>query len=149
MKIDKIVSVVGFYIKLFIVIYGCTMVTSAIFMLIYKTESLSIRFIFNAMLFSIAATIPTVVEINIEEKSEKEIFIRRIIHLILNELILLPLGYRFEMWYNLKTGILMAAAILLVTFVVRLVILGKDALMSSKINSKLKEFQDEAEVYNR
>lgn len=146
MKIDKIVNVVGFYIKLFIVIYGFTMVTSAIFMLIYRTEYLSIRFIFNAMLFSIAAIIPTVVEINIEDKSEKEIFIRRIIHLILNELVLLPLGYRFEMWYNLKNGILMAMTILLVTFGVSLVIYGRDALMSSKINSKLKEFQDEVEA---
>lgn len=146
MKIDKIVDVVGFYIKLFILIYGFTMVTSAVFMLIYGTKYLSIRFIFNAMLFSIAAIIPTVVEINIEEKSEKEIIIRRIIHLILNELVLLPLGYKFEMWYNLKTGILMVAAILVVTFGVGLMIFGRDVLMSSKINTKLKEFQDEVEV---
>ena len=146
MKIDKIASIIGFYIKLFIVIYGFTMVTSAIFMLIYRAETVSLRFIFNAMLFSIAAILPTVVEINIEDKSEKEIFIRRIIHLILNEVVLLPVGYKFEMWYNLKTGILMAVAILLVTFGVSLVIFGRDALMASKINSKLKKFQDKVEV---
>lgn len=140
-KILKLLDDVGFLLRLYVIIYGFTMLATVLFMAFFGTTLISFRYMLNSMIFTGAALLPCFLEWNLEDKSVKEILIRRSIHLLLNELILMPLGYRFGMWGNLAGGILMFVVILAVSIGTGFVIFGRDAFLSHQINSKLKEFQ--------
>lgn len=143
---ERILNAVENFFKLYVIVYGFTIMASVVFMYAFGYHNLSREFLLHAMLFSFIALIPVIVFLILpSEIIDGHLILMQIISLIFNELTLMPYGFHIGMWNSVKSGIVMAIIIFIINMITPLVAFGRDALLSSQINKKLDQFRDEEE----
>ncbi len=83
----------------YFMIYGLTMLMTLLFILVFNREAeFGIDYLWQAALFALAADAPLAVYISPVELTNKQYWIRTVIHAALLEAGLLPIGYVIDMW---------------------------------------------------
>ena len=135
---------IGDYLRLFVIVFGFTMLATIIFMVVFDANCITRTFLLDAVIFCFVALIPVLVFLFIpEEVRDMHVILLHGSSLIFNELTLMPLGYKIGMWNNVKSGILMAVIILAVNLLTPLAAWGRDALLTKQINDALNNLREE------
>ena len=128
----------GAVLRRFVVIYGFTMLTTLLFLLLFsRGVQLDYRWFLWCVLFSAAAELPMLVFHSRRELSEAQWRRRFALNLFLTELVLMPLGYLGQMWRGFGGAALFFFAILAVSFGVRAVFFGAHLREAEQLNTRL------------
>ncbi len=126
----------------YFVIYGCSMMGTLLFCLIFNPESVfGVRYFEQMLLFSALGELPALIFYSKKELTEKQWRVREIIHFILLETVLLIMAKYMELYRTFFQGIVFAGIILLVYILVRAVCFAGDFQTAKHINDKLKEIR--------
>lgn len=137
---EQLLHEAGTFCRRFVVIYGFTMLASLMFMLLFNRDALlDIQFLFDMILFSLAADATCLVHLSFHELNEREYRLRTLLNIVLCELVLLPLGYYFGMWRGWMGFFLFFFVVLAVNGGVRLVGYGIDAVHANDLNQLIQE----------
>lgn len=126
----------------YFVIYGCSMMGTLLFCLIFDPESVfDVRYLEWMLLFSALGDLPALVFYSRKELTEKQWRVRLVIHFILLEAVLLVTAKYLKLYETFVQGAVFAGIILLVYVLVRAVCFAGDFRTAKDINDKLKEIR--------
>lgn len=122
------------------IIYGCSMMATFVFCLVFDPDSVfGLDFFGEMFLFALAADLPSLVFYSKRELSHKELMVRIIIHLLLLEGVLLVIGRLMGLHDNITEGIFFFFIVLAVYVVVWLLVFSDAARQAKEINKALEE----------
>ena len=129
------------FLKRFVVIYGMTMLATFLICLFFNpTAYLSVvEFFGRCILFSLLADASCLIYLSEHELSHREWWVRTILHCVILEVTLMPLGYSWGMWGGTLGAVIYFFVILLVKVCVHLVGYGQDRASASSLNRRLRE----------
>lgn len=131
---------VAAFFQRFVIIYGFTMLATLVFLLLFnRSAALGWQYFLWCTFFSLAADLPTLLFLADHELSEREWRQRMLASTVLNEIILMPLGWQGKMWRGWCGAVLFFFTILAVTFGVRAVSYGVDAHTANLLNEQIRQ----------
>ncbi len=126
----------------YFVIYGCSMLGTLVFCLIFEPDSVfNVQYLEWMLLFSALGDLPALVFYSGKELTEKQWRIREVIHFVILETVLLTAANCLGMYHTFLQGIVFAGIILLVYVLVRAVCFAGDFQTAKNINDQLKEIR--------
>lgn len=130
-------------INSYFVIYGCSMMGTLLYCLIFMPDEVyNIEYFEWMLVFSLAGDLPTMVFYSKKELTEKQWRVRLIIHFVLLEAVLLVMAKYMKMYRTFLQGAVFAGIVLLVYVLVRAVCFAGDFQTAKNINDKLKEIRN-------
>lgn len=135
------------FAKRFVVIYGLTMLATYFICLFFNPGAyLGVVVYFGRCIwFSALADLSSLVYFSNHELSHREWWVRTILHCVLLEAFLMPLGYYWEMWRGALGAVVYFIVIILVKICVHLVGYGQDYAEATSLNRRLRERREERE----
>ncbi|MBQ6888423.1 MAG: DUF3021 family protein [Lachnospiraceae bacterium] len=131
---------VKFLIRQYFVIYTGSMIATFCFcMAFYPEDSLPVSYPAWMLLFSLCGTLPGAVFYSKNELTKKQWYIRRVIHVVLLEAVLLVAGNILGMYEGLSGGFWFAITVLAVYVFVNFITFWMDQKTAEELNKKLKE----------
>lgn len=119
-------------------IHGLTMTMTYIVAVLVKPDAVfGVPFLGNMLLFSIAGTLPGIIYYTSREISEKEWWIRTIIHYVLLNALLLPISHGIGLWSGIGGCAIFVVCILVIDILVHLLSFGLDWIVARDINKML------------
>lgn len=134
-----------FWIQRFVMAYGIIMLSTFFMCLIFNPMSqlLVVSFFGRCIIFTAICLLTLLVYHSKHELSTGQWWLRTILHLLLLEVILLPLAHYWQFWFNFKDGLIYGSFIFITKFVWHLVDYGQSIRMANVINNKLRRKMDE------
>lgn len=130
-----------FWIRRFVMVYGIIMICTFFMCLFFNptSELPVVSFFGRIIIFTILAMASLVVYYSKDELTKKQWWIRTILHMIVLEVVLLPLAHHWEFWYNELDGIIYASFILAGKLLWHLIDFGIRAKTAAQINEKIRK----------
>lgn len=130
----------------YFVIYGCSMLGTLVFCLIFEPDSVfNVQYLEWMLLFSALGDLPALVFYSGKELTIKQWRIREVIHFVILETVLLTAANCMGMYHTFSEGMVFAGIILLVYVLVRAVCFAGDFQTAKNINDQLKEIRKREE----
>ena len=134
------------FLSRFVMIYGYSMLATIFFLTVFSPEAtLGKDFFINMIIFSFVADIPSFVFYIKKDKTDQELLYAQIACVILEVLLLLPLGHHFGLWAGIGGFIAFLAITVIITFAVRFTLYSADAASAKQVLDRLKEITGEDE----
>ena len=139
-----------FWVRRFIMVYGLIMICTFFMCLFFNptSELPVVSFFGRIIIFTILAMASLVVYYSKDELTNKQWWIRTILHTIVLEALLLPLAHHWEFWYNEIDGIIYASFILVGKILWHLIDFGISAKTAAQINEKIRKRKMEQKKRN-
>ncbi len=130
-----------FWVRRFVMVYGIIMICTFFMCLFFNptSELPVVSFFGRIIIFTILAMASLVVYYSKDELTKKQWWIRTILHMIVLEVVLLPLAHHWEFWYNELDGIIYASFILAGKLLWHLIDFGIRAKTAAQINEKIRK----------
>lgn len=136
---NKKLVIIG-WLRRFGMIHGFTMMMVYLIALISKPDAVfDVSFLGNMLLFSLAGTLPGLIYYSNHELSEKEWWIRTIVHFLLLNALLLPISNAIGLWTGVGGIFAFVGLILTVDVLVHVGSFGLDWVVARDINKMLKQ----------
>lgn len=134
------------FFKRFVTIYGYSMLATVFFLEVFSPEAqVGKDFFVNMIIFSFVANIPSLIFIIKKEMTDQELMYCQIICVVLEILLLLPLGHHFGLWAGVAGFIAFLIITVIITFAVRFTLYSADAASARQMLERLKEITGEDE----
>ena len=131
----------------FPVIYFGTMICTFIYCLIFAPDSqFAVSYFAEMMILSLMGAAPSLVFYSKHELTEEEWSVRRVIHIILLEGIILTLGRYYGLYHTFWQGVFFAFLVLLVYVIVYISVFRFDCKTADRMNQKIRERKQNAKV---
>ena len=125
-------------------IYGCTMMGTLFYCLIFNpTDSFGLDYFCWMLVFALAGDLPSLLFYSRKELNEDQWNVRFVIHFVVLESVLLTFAKYLGMYQTVLEGIFFAVIILVVYIVVRAVCFAGDKMIADEINERLKQISEE------
>lgn len=143
---EKIKYVFSNLIKLYVIIFGFTMIATVIFLYLFDSYTITRTFLIREMIFCFLALFPISILFSLPQRILDEHTIAlRIFVFLFQVATLLPYGHYIEMWTGFYGGAIMVIITFVLNIATPLVAYGKDALLSNYINKRLADFNKDEE----
>lgn len=128
------------WVRRFSMIHGFLMMLSWLCCSLFAPDmSIDVSFLGRMLLFSFCGSLPGMVYISRHDLTEREWWLRTLLHYLLLNVVLLPLTQLLGLWRGL-TGILVFAVIILaVDLLVHALSFGKDWILARNVNLTLSQ----------
>lgn len=123
---------------------GITLLEGVLGMLLYPDALLPYKAFFSPPLFALLSVALGFVNISSKELSVKQVLVRRLLHLILIEVMVFGLNYMEGHMFPLSDAVILAAGIAVVFVAVYVVLWLLDKRSAKHFNEQLKLYQQEA-----
>lgn len=124
-------------------IHGFTMMMVYVITRLFRADmTFGPSFLGKMILFSLAGTIPGLICYAGRELTEREWWIRTIIHYLLLNLLMLPIARAIGLWENLEGLALLVGLILVVDVLVHMLSYSANLATAHSINRRLKQRQE-------
>lgn len=128
----------------YFVIYGLTMLVTLVWCgLFNRNAEIGLDYLCQAALFALVADAPLAVFISNSELSQKQMWIRIIVHGVILECVLVPIGYFIGMWGGVGGGFAFFFSVLAVDVIMHLLQYLNKRTISDRINKQLKSRREE------
>ncbi len=139
----EVKSFIRTFVLHYFVIYGLTMLMTLLFCLVFNREAtFGIDYFWQAALFALAADVPLAVYISPEELTDKQYWIRTVIHGVLLEAGLLPIGYVIDMWNGVGGFFAFFFAVIIVDAVMHFLSYVNSKMITDRINKAIRARRD-------
>lgn len=129
-------------INSYFVIYGCSMMGTLLYSLIFMPDEVyNVEYFEWMLVFSLAGDLPALVFYSRKELTKRQWQGRLIIHFALLEAVLLVMAKYLKMYRTFLQGAVFAGIVLLVYILVRAVCFAGDFQTAKDINDKLRELR--------
>ena len=130
-----------FWVRRFVMIYGIIMIcTFFMCMLFNPTSELPVvPFFGRVIIFTFLGMITLIVYYSKEELTQKQWWIRTVLHLLILEAVYLPLAHYWKFWYGTIDAVIYASFILAAKILWHLIDFGISAKTASEINDKIRK----------
>lgn len=134
-------------INMYFIIYGGSIIATLLFcLLFYPDVQFGLDYFSEMLLFSLLGDIPFLVFYSKRELTETELRVRKIIHLMLLEIVLLTAGKRLDMYSGVKEGAVFVITILGIYALISFLMIAQNTKVADQINKKLEERRKEKKV---
>lgn len=137
-----------FFVHFFIIYTATMFATLFVCMSSNPGVVFGIEYIWQTGLFSLAADLPIFIYCTKSPLSKRQFWIRTALHTMVQEAVLLPIGYAIDMYDNTLGGVIIAFVILAVNVFVRTVSYLMDRHTADAINRFLKEKRVDSGQHN-
>lgn len=139
-----------FWVRRFIMVYGIIMICTFFMCLFFNPTSKLpvVSFFGRIIIFTVLAMTTLVVYYSKDELTNKQWWIRTILHTVVLEAVLLPLAHHWQFWYNEIDGIIYASFILAGKIFWHLIDFGISAKTAAQINEKIRKRKMEQKKRN-
>ena len=128
------------WLERFGLIHGFSMMMVYLITSIYHNEmTFTVSFLGQMILFSLAATLPGMIYYTNRDMSEREWWIRTIIHYVLLNVVLLPIAQVIGLWKGIAGCFMFMGVILVIDILVHALSFGRDWVVARDINTLLKQ----------
>lgn len=122
------------------IIYGCSIMATFVFCLVFDPDSVfGMDYLGKMFLFALAGDLPSLVFYSKRELSHKEQVLRKLIHLLLLEGVLLTIGRIMGLHDNMTEGIFFFFIVLAVYLIVWFLAFSDDLRQAKEINKALEQ----------
>lgn len=144
--IKKIKNIFVNLMKLFVIVFGFTMLATILFLYISDVQAVTRDFLVYEIIFCFLALVPIAIVFSLpKDFNDRHFITTRLFILIFQIATLLPYGHHIGMWQGFTGGIIMAAITIFINIATPLVAFGNDAFLSNQINKKLASFNKDEE----
>lgn len=127
-------------VKQYFVIYTGSMIATFCFcMVFYPEEALPVSYLAWMLLFSLCGTLPGLVFYSKKELTPKQWMVRKGVHFVLLEMVLLAAGESLGMYQGMKQGFWFVITVLIVYMFVMAVGFWSEKKTAEELNEKLRE----------
>jgi len=133
-------DIIAAWLRRFAMIHGFSMMMVYFISALVKADAMfDVTFLGRMMLFSLAGTMPGIIYYSGHELSEKEWWIRTVIHFVLLNVLLLPLSHAIGLWSGTGGMIMFSVLILVVDVLMHVLSFGMDWMAARDINRVIKK----------
>lgn len=128
------------WLRRFGLIHGFTMMMFYIVFQLFQPDLLlNVRLLGNMILFSLAGTLPGMIYYTTRDITEKEWWIRTVIHFFLLNILLLPIAHAIGLWQDFSGLLVIIGVILLIDVLVHILSFSMDWVAARDINRILQK----------
>ena len=129
------------WVRRYVLVYGIIMLCTFFMCLLFNpaSELPVVPFFGRIMVFTLIALLSLGVYYSKEELTPKEWWIRTVLHLLLLEMVLLPLAHHWGFWHNGPDILIYAGFILLAKVLWHLVDYSLNAKTAAQINERIRK----------
>lgn len=128
----------------YFIIYGCTMMGTLFYCLIFcPNDSFELNYFGWMLMFALAGDLPSLLFYSRKELNERQWNVRFIIHFFVLESVLLIFAKYLSLYETVLEGVVFAVIILVIYIVVRAVCFASDMMVADEINERLKQISRE------
>jgi len=142
-------SFFGKFVLHFFLIYAFTIIAAFFFLIAQGHDVVSVDYLWQAALFSLAADAPLAVYITKKDEEVTHFRLRTVIHGCLLEALLMPIGHAIGMWGGVGGGFAFFFTVLAVDFFVHLLDYLNYRMLSADINKAIKLRRNESENFKK
>ena len=130
-----------FWLRRFVQIYGIIMICTFFMCLLFNpaSELPVVSFFGRIIVFTLLGMMTLLVYYSKEELTQKEWWIRTVLHFVILEAVYLPLAHHWEFWYGKLDAVIYASFILVAKILWHLIDYGISAKTASEINEKIRK----------
>lgn len=128
-----------FWLRKFVMIYGIIMICTFFMCYFFNpTSTLPVVSFFGRIIFTILGMLTLFVYYSKEELSQKQWWIRTLLHIVILELVFLPLAHLWHFWYGFTDALIYGSFILFAKGLWHLIDYGMSAKTASQINEQIR-----------
>lgn len=130
-----------FWLRRFVQIYGIIMICTFFMCLLFNptSELPVVSFFGRIIIFTLLGMMTLLVYYSKEELTQREWWIRTVLHFVILEAVYLPLAHHWEFWYGKLDAVIYASFILVAKILWHLIDYGISAKTASQINEKIRK----------
>lgn len=130
-----------FWVRRFVMIYGIIMICTFFMCLFFNPTSQLpvVSFFGRIIIFTLLGMATLIVYYSKEELTQRQWWIRTVLHLVILEAIFLPLAHHWEFWYGKLDAVIYASFILIAKVLWVLIDYGITAKTASDINDEIRK----------
>lgn len=130
-----------FWVRRFVMIYGIIMICTFFMCLFFNPTSQLpvVSFFGRIIIFTLLGMATLIVYYSKEELTQRQWWIRTVLHLVILEVIFLPLAHHWEFWYGKLDAVIYASFILIAKVLWVLIDYGITAKTASDINEEIRK----------
>lgn len=130
-----------FWVRRFVMIYGIIMICTFLMCLFFNPTSQLpvVSFFGRIIIFTLLGMATLIVYYSKEELTQRQWWIRTVLHLVILEAIFLPLAHHWEFWYGKLDAVIYASFILIAKVLWVLIDYGITAKTASDINEEIRK----------
>ena len=130
-----------FWVRRFVMIYGIIMICTFFMCLFFNPTSQLpvVSFFGRIIIFTLLGMATLIVYYSKEELTQRQWWIRTVLHLMILEAIFLPLAHHWEFWYGKLDAVIYASFILIAKVLWVLIDYGITAKTASDINEEIRK----------
>lgn len=130
-----------FWVRRFVMIYGIIMICTFFMCLFFNPTSQLpvVSFFGRIIIFTLLGMATLIVYYSKEELTQRQWWIRTVLHLVILEAIFLPLAHHWEFWYGKLDAVIYALFILIAKVLWVLIDYGITAKTASDINEEIRK----------
>ena len=130
-----------FWLRRFVQIYGIIMICTFFMCLLFNptSELPVVSFFGRIIIFTLLGMMTLLVYYSKEELTQREWWIRTVLHFFILEAVYLPLAHHWEFWYGKLDAVIYASFILVAKILWHLIDYGISARTASEINEKIRK----------
>lgn len=134
-----------FWVRRFVMIYGIIMICTFFMCLFFNPTSQLpvVSFFGRIIIFTLLGMATLIVYYSKEELTQRQWWIRTVLHLVILEAIFLPLAHHWEFWYGKLDAVIYASFILIAKVLWVLIDYGITAKTASDINEEIRKRKKE------
>ena len=134
-----------FWVRRFVMIYGIIMICTFFMCLFFNPTSQLpvVSFFGRIIIFTLLGMATLIVYYSKEELTQRQWWIRTVLHLVILEAIFLPLAHHWEFWYGKLDAVIYASFILIAKVLWLLIDYGITAKTASDINEEIRKRKKE------
>ncbi len=126
-------------LKQYPVIYTMTMVCTLVYCSIFAPdEKLSLGFLASMMIFAFIGDLPMLLFCSSKELTEKQWNIRKVIHFVFLECLLLGMAKYMDLYHTLLQGVFFFILVMMVYVIVSIMLYCSDKRLADSLNEKIK-----------
>lgn len=130
-----------FWVRRFVMIYGIIMICTFFMCLFFNPTSQLpvVSFFGRIIIFTLLGMATLIVYYSKEELTQRQWWIRTVLHLVILEAIFLPLAHHWEFWYGKLDAVIYASFILIAKVLWVLIDYGITVKTASDINEEIRK----------
>ena len=134
-----------FWVRRFVMIYGIIMICTFFMCLFFNPTSQLpvVSFFGRIIIFTLLGMATLIVYYSKEELTQRQWWIRTVLHLVILEVIFLPLAHHWEFWYGKLDAVIYASFILIAKVMWVLIDYGITAKTALDINEEIRKRKKE------
>lgn len=130
-----------FWLRRFVQIYGIIMICTFFMCLLFNptSELPVVSFFGRIIVFTLLGMMTLLVYYSKEELTQRQWWIRTVLHFVILEAVYLPLAHHWEFWYGKLDAVIYASFILVAKILWHLIDYGISARTASEINETIRK----------